>query len=286
MSSFLCQGREAGSSPLTRGKLHCSFQVIGGSRLIPAHAGKTVGIATETLVPRAHPRSRGENLNLVMIDEAWAGSSPLTRGKLGCEDRLPGTSRLIPAHAGKTSPRSGTASLPSAHPRSRGENLVALRSGMTLRGSSPLTRGKRRLDQVDQPRWRLIPAHAGKTSSTPEMRYERTAHPRSRGENASVREHPILLRGSSPLTRGKLVPSPPSLLRAAHPRSRGENATSYDGDGHTDGSSPLTRGKLHQAEAGLSGVRLIPAHAGKTTKTATFPPSVRAHPRSRGENRR
>ena len=32
------------------------------------------------------------------------------------------------------------------------------------------------------------------------------------------------------------------------------------------GSSPLTRGKLHQAKAGLGGVRLIPAHAGKTNR--------------------
>ena len=183
---------------------------------------------TRTVVqPTAHPRSRGENSGVRTASRAPVGSSPLTRGKHLLDLGRHRYRRLIPAHAGKTDRLDSVHLRPEAHPRSRGENLVALRSGMTLRGSSPLTRGKRRLDQVDQPRWRLIPAHAGKTSSTPEMRYERTAHPRSRGENASVREHPILLRGSS----------------------------------------PLTRGKLHQAEAGLSGVRLIPAHAGKTAST-------------------
>ncbi len=151
----------------------------------------------------AHPRSRGENSGVRTASRAPVGSSPLTRGKHLLDLGRHRYRRLIPAHAGKTDRLDSVHLRPEAHPRSRGENLVALRSGMTLRGSSPLTRGKRRLDQVDQPRWRLIPAHAGKTSSTPEMRYERTAHPRSRGENAGSHVVDLHRDGSSPLTRGK-----------------------------------------------------------------------------------
>ena len=51
----------------------------------------------------------------------------------------------------------------------------------------------------------------------------------------------------------------------AHPRSRGENKTNDLIGVAADGSSPLTRGKLGQMGAALADVRLIPAHAGKTS---------------------
>ena len=50
--------------------------------------------------------------------------------------------RLIPAHAGKTSFRFSEGALLPAHPRSRGENRVAVYGITTTGGSSPLTRGK------------------------------------------------------------------------------------------------------------------------------------------------
>ena len=50
------------------------------------------------------------------------------------------------------------------------------------------------------------------------------------------------------------------------------------------GSSPLTRGKQALPDVGRAVMRLIPAHAGKTTRWGR-PASVSpAHPRSRGEN--
>ena len=73
-----------------------------------------------------------------------AGSSPLTRGKLG--DRVvsgPGDG-LIPAHAGKTVPNLGDITQVEAHPRSRGENRLSLVALVRMMGSSPLTRGKQR----------------------------------------------------------------------------------------------------------------------------------------------
>ena len=52
--------------------------------------------------PPAHPRSRGENGELVEGGVEVLGSSPLTRGKLDGQVIKIGELRLIPAHAGKT----------------------------------------------------------------------------------------------------------------------------------------------------------------------------------------
>ena len=71
--------------------------------------------------------------------------------------------RLIPAHAGKTESRFGRRRRLAAHPRSRGENVVADTKKFSRAGSSPLTRGKLNERLEDATEGRLIPAHAGKT---------------------------------------------------------------------------------------------------------------------------
>ena len=53
---------EVGSSPLTRGKLAREGDTLSHQRLIPAHAGKTDEVLSESHTAGAHPRSRGENL--------------------------------------------------------------------------------------------------------------------------------------------------------------------------------------------------------------------------------
>ena len=113
----------------------------------------------------AHPRSRGENLNAVAGGNKETGSSPLTRGKLHDLDVCAGEERLIPAHAGKTAPRSRARVACAAHPRSRGENASAVSCTASIRGSSPLTRGKHDEAARVLQDHRLIPAHAGKTSA-------------------------------------------------------------------------------------------------------------------------
>ena len=152
---------------------------------------------------------------------------------------------------------------------------------------------------------RLIPAHAGKTSTQSCTRALSAAHPRSRGENIGFSQLPIDKQGSSPLTRGKLqsanyylqriglIPAhagktmssfPSGLPAAAHPRSRGENFTSRTRSVCGTGSSPLTRGKHFDRSDKPNGDRLIPAHAGKTNKCGACLFRTPAHPRSRGEN--
>ena len=111
-------------------------------------------------------------------------------------------------------------------------------------GSSPLTRGKRRVLVGARDERRLIPAHAGKTWRRAWKTDWVKAHPRSRGENSPSTFCATAIAGSSPLTRGKRIPAP---IRS-------------------------------------SGTRLIPAHAGKTESQAAARSLSKAHPRSRGEN--
>ena len=51
----------SGSSPLTRGKHRSVSKTLLHRRLIPAHAGKTMGVVETRPGTAAHPRSRGEN---------------------------------------------------------------------------------------------------------------------------------------------------------------------------------------------------------------------------------
>ena len=199
--------------------------VISTVRLIPAHAGKTVPALQAAWAQMAHPRSRGENDLMILSRRRNQGSSPLTQGKLVVHVLEARGTRLIPAHAGKTPSRSPWRRGWGAHPRSRRENSIRAHLTTVGRGSSPLTRGKR----VGEPRGDLfgglIPAHAGKTHSG----------------------------------------SPAPGRRRAHPRSRGENHRLTAGIEDAGGSSPLTRGKRSHVRVGHLAVRLIPAHAGKTS---------------------
>ena len=194
---------QQGSSPLTRGKREILGGDLRGGGLIPAHAGKTGRSAPTSRGGRAHPRSRGENYACWGPSPGEQGSSPLTRGKLRYPTQPAATDGLIPAHAGKTQCAESCPRPPWAHPRSRGENLVAARPCVISRGSSPLTRGKQRPPANHLTAGGLIPAHAGKTRVRFAVELSQRAHPRSRGENVGGGSQYVVGYGSSPLTRGK-----------------------------------------------------------------------------------
>ena len=131
-----------GSSPLTRGKHLIERTPPYRQGLIPTHAGKTPSIDVAVSFSGAHPHSRGEDALSAFATSSFVGSSPLTRGKLAIEAAGKNDSRLIPAHAGKTLFERLGRNQGRAHPRSRGENSLALREVSLVPGSSPLTRGK------------------------------------------------------------------------------------------------------------------------------------------------
>ena len=129
-------------------------------------------------------------------------------------------------------------------------------------------------------------------------------HPRLRGEK---RETVLLygrVRGSPPLTRGKVSPSfsettetriTPAYAGKSresrshrstaedHPRLRGEKSSRLVSPSQILGSPPLTRGKgaLPAAWASLDGI--TPAYAGKRSPTSQAAAISRDHPRLRGE---
>ena len=153
----------SGSSPLTRGKQGDSLAAWRRSRLIPAHAGKTISEHANSDPAQAHPRSRGENPSSTMTSGVGSGSSPLTRGKQAIVALDCHPCRLIPAHAGKTGVCRAYPACSTAHPRSRGENHLIVSHESAHPGSSPLTRGKPRGCCRAASARGLIPAHAGKT---------------------------------------------------------------------------------------------------------------------------
>ena len=136
-----------------------------------------------------------------------------------------------------------------------------------------------------QPISRLIPAHAGKTSSTKWTAVREKAHPRSRGENGFFSGEARCVGGSSPLTRGKLHGRHPVRVRQRLiPAHAGKTMEPFWYMMFFGGSSPLTRGKLVEDEVVSTVERLIPAHAGKTWGKTLQALPFQAHPRSRGEN--
>ena len=133
----------SGSSPLARGKPIRQGHGWIIPRLIPARAGKTVGVRGGGFVAWAHPRSRGENGRTSLPSSPVNGSSPLARGKLRRRRSNGARARLIPARAGKI--------------------VGAFGDATRILGSSPLARGKRGSRTRRLRRQRLIPARAGKT---------------------------------------------------------------------------------------------------------------------------
>ena len=154
-----------GSSPLTRGAQSSALRREYRIRLIPAHAGSTDRIPGQGHESAAHPRSRGEHIIAWAFTTGVPGSSPLTRGALGEACEAARFVRLIPAHAGSTCSSALAAARSPAHPRSRGEHFEATKPTPDPRGSSPLTRGARSSRLLPPVVPRLIPAHAGSTSS-------------------------------------------------------------------------------------------------------------------------
>ena len=151
----------------------------------------------------------------------------------------------------------------------------------------------------------LIPARAGTTRRVYDSAEAAEAHPRSRGDHASLFFPARPFLGSSPLARGPpgctgsadprrgLIPARAGTTvwhrdsgsgGGAHPRSRGDHMLFSCSMPPVAGSSPLARGppKLLNRLACL--VRLVPARAGTTGGGFAGVAAAEAHPRSRGDH--
>ena len=155
---------------------------------------------------RDHPRSRGVYGGVTSASFTDAGSSPLARGLHFHNLAFDGSFRIIPARAGFTHARNNASTKTSDHPRSRGVYADAMGTFLQQVGSSPLARGLRRDEQVQEHLGRIIPARAGFTRCTTGRRRPRSDHPRSRGVYIACRLEAAALGGSSPLARGLRAP--------------------------------------------------------------------------------
>ena len=177
-----------GSSPLTRGKQ-------------PTQALRPVG-EFDHYVKRTpgcpFGQSRCPRCRAILLSEWTAFLTPTCdivslelipahAGKTRRHLNRPRPARLIPARAGKTGSDGGCRRCLWAHPRSRGENANAVGEAEAEFGSSPLTRGKRKALARGLGADGLIPARAGKTRRAPAGVGAAWAHPRSRGENSTMR---------------------------------------------------------------------------------------------------
>ena len=131
---------------------------------------------------------------------------------------------ITPAHAGKSGTECQLAESEQDHPRTRGEKFGIMAGETGAGGSPPHTRGKGRQRRSDRENGGITPAHAGKSTATFSI-------------NSGVRDHP---------------------------RTRGEKNTTPTQRNSAMGSPPHTRGKAILEYLQFEGIRITPAHAGKS----------------------
>ena len=194
------------------------------------------------------------------------------------------TIRIIPAHAGNSRAQKLGPSYRSDHPRACGELAPAATASPTPRGSSPRMRGTLPRVLLGQGRVRIIPAHAGNSSSATSTTGSCAgSSPRMRG-TPHCREYrrwrtriiPAHAGNSSSLRRRMSVSSD-------HPRACGELVVVVGKTTWYAGSSPRMRGTLVQTGETYGTKRIIPAHAGNSCHRGRCYRQRPDHPRACGE---
>ena len=148
-------------------------------------------------------------------------------------------------------------------------------------------RGKPSTRGLQGTRRRIIPAHAGQTTSGLPGAVTSSDHPRACGANVEMHASLGSHVGSSPRMRGKLRQQlhVPELFRII-PAHAGQTVSIVPRSfaSRFAGSSPRMRGKLICRFCRRCRMRIIPAHAGQTTRTTSCPARYPDHPRACGAN--
>ena len=171
------------------------------------------------------------------------------------------------------------------YPRWRGEHRERLEYEMFMAGLSPLARGTRSYQHLNN--------------------VQVSVYPRWRGEHSSALAPDTTNAGLSPLARGTRPLRPGTLLllwfipagagntgidgklfaqRLVYPRWRGEHAVRRLSHRFQCGLSPLARGTLIIFKEWRARLRFIPAGAGNTGATDTGTAQFPVYPRWRGEH--
>ena len=171
------------------------------------------------------------------------GSPPRMRGEEVLGRWCVTSSRITPAHAGRSHGTSELSDVLRDHPRACGEKLFLKPIPRTGQGSPPRMRGE---DGVDINHiWQLgiTPAHAGRSGNLKRGKNHEKDHPRACGEKNST-----------------------------HPQSRNQR-----------GSPPRMRGEGGRRSTMPIRDRITPAHAGRRSGQAVHAYAARDHPRACGE---
>ena len=186
----------------------------------------------------------------------------------------------------------------------RGEKRILGFLGAGRNGSPPHARGKGTFPTLNAVLFGITPACAGKSGHHGNAGHWLRDHPRMRGEKGRSGCSRAPHRGSPPHARGKgssaraisrlcgITPACAGKSQAAarqasgfrdHPRMRGEKGQKALFRVANTGSPPHARGKVQVRAEDGDRRRITPACAGKSTIVTELAPSVRDHPRVRGE---
>ena len=173
---------------------------------------------------RDHPRIRGEHERRPALLKLNRGSSPHTRGARHFIPGMDLNNGIIPAYAGSTIRRAACRCSKWDHPRIRGEHDLSRRLRLGATGSSPHTRGARRIPLLCSGWRRIIPAYAGSTFKACAPPSTTADHPRIRGEHFFTIQDTPLTNGIIPAYAGSTPRSSAiCFCWTDHPRIRGEH---------------------------------------------------------------
>ncbi|VEH26930.1 Domain of uncharacterised function (DUF2825) [Cellulomonas fimi] len=294
-----------GSSPHAGRRLRTLPEDAAHDGLIPARGETTSSAWSPRGSPRAHPRTRGDDLRRVTDERVARGSSPHAGRRRGRARRRARVVRLIPARGETTRTHGYPRARRRAHPRTRGDDRWSHRPHSPSRGSSPHA-GRRLLDEApDRLEARLIPARGETTRPRSTLRTVSRAHPRTRGDDHGWSITEVIGRGSSPHA-GRRRPADPQGRRGvglipargetttgsgrsrsagrAHPRTRGDDYDPHGEDPDATGSSPHAGRRRARRCRPDPRPGLIPARGETTRHRRPAGPPNGAHPRTRGDD--
>ena len=211
--------------------------------------------------------------------------------------------RPLPAHAGVSRPLLLWVSRPQTAPRPRGGQSAVGGAAGAARNRSPPTRGSVDILEVVLGRPVPLPAHAGVSRRSGNIRPDHRAAPRPRGGQSMSPTGRISELFRSPPTRGSVatlrtygrgwlpLPAHAGVSRcyshrriAAHPapRPRGGQSSQRARYVSTQPRSPPTRGSVDRAAPRCDAAAPHPAHAGVSRNTRTTTGTHQPAPRPRG----
>ena len=167
-----------------RGKAFDPSLIILNKRITPAYAGKREFRRVQTLLHQDHPRLCGEKVIPPPELPPVPGSPPPMRGKVPHSFVHHLSTRITPAYAGKSLPKSWR--------------------NMTQKGSPPPMRGKEYRRYLRRNERGITPAYAGKSACSSPDKPCTWDHPRLCGEKFSPSSFSICRLGSPPPMRGKV----------------------------------------------------------------------------------